>query len=179
MCRTKTPNIDPFNPFRADLAPEVMSMISGLRQAQRNGREPLPEYIRLLMPSRRTALVAVAFRHLSIEEGGEAIDVHRRVRGRNVPPLMKRVARRLHTTVDRVRALCSLLMVPRLPACAWETIDQGFPAERMWSVVKQLDPNELDVDLPSALIEATADWVMASPRNRLSWPRRRHLRLVA
>lgn len=67
MCRTKTPNIDPFNPFRADLAPEVMNMISGLRQAQRNGREPLPGYIRLLMPSRRMALVAVAFRHLSIE----------------------------------------------------------------------------------------------------------------
>ena len=33
MCRSKTPNINPFNPFRAGLAPEVKAMIIGIRQA--------------------------------------------------------------------------------------------------------------------------------------------------
>jgi hypothetical protein len=148
MCHAKTPNIDPFNPLRDDLVPLVLRAVTILRERHRAGQRELPKDIGRRSPARGVAVCALALRHLDISEGGECVDVTRRVRGRRSPPLMKRVAKRLHTSVPRVRALCALVMIPNLPDAVWDQIDQGVAPEQIWrEVLRHEGPIEKAVEV--------------------------------
>jgi len=141
MCRRRLLwSVDPFTPYNHGLAPQVASVIGALRREYLSTNlDPVPAVLGKRPTHRRLALVALALRHLPIEEGGEAVDVTRRQRGRQLRgALMARVARRLGIGVPRAWALIRLITRPIDDAVAWAALDYTLMTpEQAWRAVER------------------------------------------
>lgn len=120
MCHRPTIcSLNPFSPYRHDVAGRVVHAMDLIRIAHRYGHDGVEELLAEHDSHWIRAHLALALRHLSVDEGGECIDQSRRKRGRLYRgSLAKRVARRVHRRPELVHALMDLLLL-RIPDSVW------------------------------------------------------------
>jgi hypothetical protein len=181
MCRRRAlRSLDPFSPFRADVAPVVVDLMSKIAAAHAEGWDLVEQILKSSRSFTIKAFVGLALRHLGRENGGECLDTTRRERGRKLGgSLAQRVARRLHVRPELLHALTNLAMLP-VPGFVWDLIDadQIDPVGLWKSLVEKPDFRESVLawgksgcpdQIPRGLVYAILNGGNADPRAWAPW----------
>jgi hypothetical protein len=149
-------SIDPFNPYRPEIAPTVIRIMDMIATTHARGGDAVAEIVASSRSSGVKAYLGLALRHLGRDHGGECLDLTHRVSGRDLRgSLAQRVARRLHVRPKLLHAYMSLAMLP-VPACLWGAFDSGrMDPMTTWTVL--LDRLDLRQSMRSIALSGR-DW---------------------